>query len=126
MAFYYREQNKILAQELRKNMTRQERHLWYDFLSSYPVPFRRQKQFGRYIVDFYCSQAKLIVELDGGQHFSPEEAEYDATRTKYLESLGLRVLRIPNAEIDEHFYAACEWINSHVEKRLGKEVVYQP
>lgn len=70
MKYYYNANNKPLAQELRRNMTPQERHLWYDFLSGYPVRFRRQKQFGRYIVDFYCSAAKIILEIDGSQHYT--------------------------------------------------------
>ena len=59
------------AQRLRKNMTPQERHLWYDFLSTYPVRFRRQRTVGPYIVDFYCAAASLVVEIDGSQHFEP-------------------------------------------------------
>ena len=121
MVYYYSENNKPLAQELRRNMTRQERHLWYDFLSSYPVRFRRQKQFGRYIVDFYCSGAKLVLELDGSQHYTEEGIEYDAERTAYLEGLGLTVLRIPNSDIDQYFYAVCEWIDQNVKSRINKE-----
>jgi len=81
MAIYYCERNKQRAQELRRNMTRQERHLWYDFLQSYSVQFRRQKQIGPYIVDFYCSRAKLIIELDGSQHYEEEVNAYDKERS---------------------------------------------
>ena len=115
---YYKENIKPLARELRKTMTRQERHLWYDFLSSYPVRFRRQKQFGRYIVDFYCSAAKLVLELDGGQHYSREAMDADLQRTRYLEGLGLTVLRIANCDVDAHFPAVCEWIDREVKARL--------
>lgn len=68
------------AQRLRCNMTKQERHLWYDFLKLLPQQFKRQKVIGRYIVDFYCAGAKLVVELDGSQHFEPQGLEYDARR----------------------------------------------
>ena len=107
------------AQELRKNMTRQERHLWYDFLKNYPVQFRRQKQFGNYIVDFYCGAASLVIELDGGQHFSDEGLKKDAARSGYLESLGLKILRYANNEIDDHFKAVCEQIDMTVRERTA-------
>ena len=80
---------KRRSQELRKNMTREERHLWYDFLKTYPVQFKRQYSVGIYIADFYCHRAKLIVELDGSQHYEPDEAEQDALRTVYLSSRAL-------------------------------------
>ena len=73
------------SQELRKNMTKEERHLWYDFLKPYPIPIHRQYSFGEYIVDFYCHKAKLVIELDGSQHCEPEKEEYDRKRTEYLE-----------------------------------------
>ena len=118
MPFYYSEKNKPLAQNLRKNMTKQERQLWYGFLSQYPLRFRRQRQFGSYIVDFYCGAAKLIIELDGGQHFTDEEMKKDNLRTAYLESIGLAVIRIPNNEIDRNFDGVCEWIDLQVKERL--------
>ena len=95
------------AKKLRKEMTRQENHLWYDFLSQYPIRFQRQKPIGSYIVDFYCHKAKLVIELDGSQHFEDTTREYDSIRTKYLESLGLQVLRIPNIDIDRNFESVC-------------------
>jgi very-short-patch-repair endonuclease len=72
------------SQTLRCNLTKEERHLWYDFLKDYPVQFNRQKVIGNYIVDFYCFQAKLIVELDGSQHFEEEALIYDEQRTEYF------------------------------------------
>ena len=111
----YNGKNKILAQNLRKAMTRQERHLWYDFLRDLPVQVRRQKQFGEYIVDFYCSSAKLIIELDGMQHFDEKGVESDGVRDRHLESLGLRVVRIGNREIDTDFDAVC----THLLMELG-------
>ncbi len=119
MPIYYSAKNKNLAQNLRKNMTKQERRIWYDFLLEYPVQFRRQKQFGRYIVDFYCSSAKLVVELDGSQHFTDEEMKKDRERTAYLKNLGLAVIRIPNNEIDQNFDGTCEWIDMKVKERLN-------
>jgi len=92
-------------------MTKEESLLWYRFLSKYPFRFRRQYVIGDYIVDFYCHQAKLVVELDGSQHYEPEEAEKDRIRTKYLESLGLHVLRFTNLEVLQQFRAVCEAID---------------
>ena len=106
------------AQELRRNMTRQERHLWYDYLKTCPIQFRRQKQFGFYIVDFYCAKCNLVVEIDGSQHYEPDEKLYDETRTTYLNSLGLRVLRFSNYDIDRHFEAVCETIYGIIQECL--------
>ncbi len=108
----YDSHNKPRAQQLRREMTRQERHLWYDCLNTCPVRFRRQKQFGYYIVDFYCAERKLVVEVDGSQHYEPEERARDDERTAYLESLGLRVVRFSNHDIDAHFNAVCEAIDA--------------
>ena len=63
------------AQTLRKNMTKEERHLWYDYLRSYPIRFQRQKVLGKYIADFYCAEAKLVIELDGSQHYTDENTK---------------------------------------------------
>ena len=104
------------AQNLRKNMTPQERHLWYDFLSNYPVHFHRQKVIGNYIVDFYCPKAKMVVELDGSQHFESETARADQERTEYLNRLGIKVLRYANNEVNEQFRAVCEDIDRQVRK----------
>ena len=106
------------SRTLRKNMTRHERHLWYDFLKSYPVRFLRQKVIDDYIVDFYCAPAKLVVELDGSQHYDDQGKEYDQKRTKVLESRGLLVIRIPNNELMKNFRGACEYIDLMVRKRL--------
>lgn len=107
------------AKELRKGMTRQERHLWYDFLSAYPVRFQRQKTAARYIVDFYCHQASLAVELDGSQHYSQEALEYDRTRTATLEACGIAVLRFTNKDIDDNFPGVCQVIEQKVKERAG-------
>ena len=106
------------AQELRKNMTKEERRLWYDYLHTYPQRFRRQVTVGNYIVDFYCAAAKLAVELDGSQHYEQEGLEYDQRRTAYLESLGIQVLRIYNTDVNRNLRGVCEQIDLTVAERL--------
>ena len=86
----------------------EERHLWYDFLKGLPITFNRQKVINRYIVDFYCAKAKLVIELDGSQHFEDTGAKADKERDAYLRSLGLRVLRYPNSAIWGNFEGVCE------------------
>ena len=97
-------------------MTPWERKLWYTFLRTYPVRFRRQQAIGEYIVDFYCAQARLIVELDGGGHYTDVQAEKDKARTKALEGMNLSVLRICNLDIDRNFRGVCEYIDLAVKK----------
>ena len=106
------------AKKLRKEMTKEERHLWYDYLRSHPLRFLRQKVIDCYIVDFYCHSAKLVVELDGSQHFDAEAIEYDLKRTKHLESLGIKVIRIPNNEVFPHFEAVCDFIDAALKERI--------
>ena len=116
-----RKHNKSLvdnARQLRKTMTKEERHLWYDFLRNYPVRFQRQKVLGRYIVDFYCAAAKLVVELDGSQHFEEAGLAYDRQRTAYLEQYGLHVLRIANNDVTGNFAGVCTYIDLCVKQRL--------
>ena len=108
------EYNKNLiprAKELRKYMTPQERHLWYDYLAKYPIRFQRQKAIDNYITDFYCHTAKLVVEIDGGQHFTSDGMAYDEERTKVLESYGLQVIRFSNDDIDRRFPFVCQQID---------------
>ena len=100
-----------VARELRKNMTPQEQRLWYRFLWRHPVKFRRQAVIGRFIADFYSPAAKLVIELDGSQHYSPDGIEHDRERTAYLKEYGLTVLRFSNREVDVEFSAVCERIN---------------
>ncbi len=106
--YLYDHQHKSFAQKLRREMTPQERHLWYDFLKTCPAQFRRQKQFGPYIVDFYCAQARLVIELDGSQHYEAEGVAADRRRDQYLAGLGLRVLRYTNADVSLNFNGVCE------------------
>lgn len=115
---YYNRMLKEKAQELRREMTEQERKLWYLYLKRHAVQFRRQKQFGRYIADFYCSSAKLVIELDGEQHYTPDGVIHDRNRTAYLESLGLFVMRLTNREIDEQFGTVCARIDQYVASHL--------
>lgn len=102
----------MLSQQLRKNQTKEESLLWYRFLCNYPLRFRRQYVIGNYIVDFYCHQAKLVVELDGSQHYMPEKAYKDSNRTAYLEELGLKVLRFSNLDVLQRFDSVCEAIHA--------------
>ena len=115
-----RNQNlKNFSQALRRNQTQEENLLWYQFLRRYPCQFRRQYVIGNYIVDFYCHRAKLVVELDGSQHYDTSEMEKDAQRTRYLESLGLKVLRFTNLDVRRHFQDVCEAINLTVQERTA-------
>ena len=111
----YNKANIPLAKTLRKNMTPWERKLWYDYLRNYPVRFQRQKAIGDYIADFYCAKARLVVELDGGGHFIPEQRDADAVRTNALEAMDLTVLRISNLDVDRNFRGVCEAIDLAVQ-----------
>lgn len=99
-------------------MTPQERHLWYDFLRYYPVKIYKQRIIGTYIVDFYCASAKLVIEVDGSQHYDEEGLRYDAARTAFLESLGLSVVRYSNADICVRFQEVCESIDDLIRLRM--------
>lgn len=96
-----------LSQTMRKNMTKEERHLWYDFLKRQPVVFKRQKVIGNYIVDFFCAEAMLVIELDGSQHYSPGGKQSDAVRDEFLREKGLTVLRYSNLDINQNFEGVC-------------------
>ena len=113
------EESRRIEQDLRKKQTKEERHLWYDFLKTYPVQFKRQYQVGPYYVDFYCYRAQLVIELDGSQHYAEEGAAYDAQRTAYLNSQGLKVLRFANTDIWKNFAGVCETIDIEARRRLG-------
>ena len=102
------------ARSLRKNMTKQERELWYRFLNTLEFRFRRQKVIGQYIVDFYCAEKKLAIELDGSQHFETKNIEKDAERTKFLNDKGIVVLRYTNLQVDKNFKSVCEDIYAHL------------
>ncbi len=117
----YRPDLKIKSRELRREMTKEERHLWYDFLRAYPIRFHRQKAFLHYVVDFYCAKAKMAVELDGGQHFVEDGLSYDENRTHELHQAGIEVLRFSNRDVWENFSGVCEKIDAVVKERLSKQ-----
>ena len=107
-------ENEKYARQLRKDMTPWERKLWYCFLKDYPVRFQRQKCIDNFIADFYCFQAKLVIELDGGGHYDPEAEKKDQFRTQVLNKNGLKVIRFCNTDIDKNFYGVCTVIDNEV------------
>lgn len=109
----------LLAKQFRKNMTSQERHLWYAFLRNYPVRFRRQEVIDRYIADFYCAKARLIIEVDGSQHYSMDGWEYDKIRTDFFNNMEISVLRFSNRQVDREFPAVCQTIHRTVQNRIA-------
>ena len=106
------------ARRLRREMTPHERKLWYLFLRKYPVKIYKQRIIGKYIVDFYCASAKLVIEVDGSQHYEPQGKAYDMERSAFLSALGLEVLRFSNREIDRDFRGVCEQIDITIQNRL--------
>jgi len=103
-------------------MTKEEKQLWYRFLREYPMQFRRQVTCGSYILDFYCSKAKLAIEIDGAYHGYSEIAEKDKARTEYLNSIGILVLRFPNKDIWNDLDSICKQIDYTVKKRMRDEI----
>ena len=120
MQYKHNKQLTPLAKQLRKEMTKEERHLWYDYLRTHPARFSRQKVLGKYIVDFYSAKAKLVIELDGSQHYMDGNMEKDRERTAFLEDYGLTVLRIPNDEVSRNFRGVCEYIDAAVSQSLSQ------
>ena len=108
---------KANARSLRKNQTKEESLLWYRFLNKYPLRFRRQYIIGNYIADFYCHRAKLIVELDGSQHYEEAEKQYDEKRTTYFHSQGIEVLRFSNLDVLREFDNVCTMIHTIIQHR---------
>ena len=106
------------AKELRKNMTKEEKHFWYDFLKDYPERFLRQKVIDDYIADFYCHKARLVIELDGSQHYTKDGLLKDKIRTKKIEKRDLTVIRIPNGEINHNFEGICRFVDEFVKESL--------
>lgn len=103
------------AKALRKNMTKEERHLWYDFLKNLPVTVNRQKVIGKYIADFYIASAKLVIELDGSQHYEDVGIAEDIARDNYLNELGIKVLRYSNYDVNKNFDSVCQDILKHLD-----------
>ena len=112
-----RKHNKSLvpiARILRKNMTKEERRLWHEFLKSHPARFTRQKIIGIYIADFYSAKAKLIIEVDGSQHHTVQEKEKDIYRSEYFKKYGLTVVRVSNDEIAHNFVSVCNYLEARI------------
>ena len=105
--YHYKDKLTNNAQTLRKNMTKEEKRLWYDFLKKLPVSVHRQKTIESYIVDFYIASHKIVIELDGSQHGEPENREADTIRDKALGEYGIRVLRYTNKQIKQNFRGVC-------------------
>ena len=112
--------NRLLetARTLRREMTRHEKHLWYDFLQKYPMKIYKQRIIGNFIVDFYCAAARLVIEVDGRQHETPEGRHYDELRSAFLEEHGLKVIRFSNHDIDTNFMAVCNSIDQIIKENI--------
>lgn len=120
MSLPYKRQLIPRAKELRKNSTREENHLRYDFLRHYPVRFQRQKTIGGFIVDFYCHAAKLIIEIDGSQHYTEQGLAYDKERSALLQQYGIKIIRFSNRDINYQFRYVCDVIHQEIENRLKR------
>ena len=112
--------NQLLerARNLRKNMTPQERKLWYEFLRSYPIKIYKQRPIGIFIADFFCAKAKLIVEIDGSQHYTDEGMNKDKLRTEFFTQYGIKVIRFSNYDVDTNFYGVCTQIDIEIKNSL--------
>ena len=106
------------AKSLRKLMTKQEKHLWYDFLRAYPIKVYRQRIIDGFIVDFYCHKAGLVIEIDGSQHYTPDGREYDDMRSEILSRYNLKVIRFTNFDVDKNFDGVCFMIDKAIKERL--------
>ena len=118
MSIDYERKNIPLAVDLRNNATRQEKHLWYDFLAKYPVRFQRQKAIDNFIADFFCHRANLVIELDGSQHGTAAGRARDEFRTEVLEQYGLKIIRFSNYQIDTNFHGVCQYIDAVVQASI--------
>ena len=114
MTFDYNKNLHTFSKYLRREMTKEEKQLWFDFLRSLPVNVHSQKMIGDYIVDFYCASANLVIEIDGSQHYEKDSALRDLRRDEYLRSLGLTVLRYSNRDINERFSDVCNDIYKYL------------
>ena len=117
----YNKNNVQIAKTLRKNLTPQERKLWYEFLRNFSPRFQRQKPIGEYVVDFYCAKAQLAVELDGSGHYEEQQEKKDEKRTFDLHMMNIEVVRFCNLDVDRNFTGVCLRIEEIVAERLGKE-----
>lgn len=110
-----------IARTLRRNLTNQEKHLWYDYLRYYPIKIYKQRIIDNYIVDFYCHKARLAIELDGSQHYSVDGKNNDGERTKNLEKYRIEVMRFSNFDVDEKFEGVCDLIDKRIKERVNKQ-----
>ena len=119
---YHNKGLRLFSQELRRNMTKEERHLWYDYLKNLPITVNRQKVIGKYIADFYCASAKVVIELDGSQHYEEEGRLKDKERDEYFASLGITVLRYANIDVIRNFEGVCQDIGKRLllEEKLSR------
>ena len=120
---YYKHNPKLTpnAKRLRREMTPEERKLWYLFFKNFPVRVLRQKVIDNYIVDFYCAKAKLVIEIDGSQHYEEAGEKMDCIRDEALSKHGLKVLRIPNNAVNQEFASVCEYITNTIYERTAQE-----
>ncbi len=109
------------ARKLRREMTSQEKHLWYDYLRFYPVKIYKQRIIDNFIVDFYCAKARLVIELDGSQHFTPDGKHYDMLRTDVIEKYKLKVIRFSNNDVDKKFNVVCSVIDRTIQERISEK-----
>ena len=107
------------AKFLRRNMTRQEKHLWYDFLRYYPIKIYKQRIIDNFIADFYCHQARLVIEVDESHHYTDDGKAYDIIRTNILEQYEIYVLRFSNSEIEHDFQSVCQTIDKTIKSRIS-------
>ena len=120
MPLPYQEKLTPRARELRKTATKQENHLWYDYLKDYPIRFKRQKPISSFIADFYCHAARLVVELDGSQHYDEQGLIYNKERAAVLEQYGVKVLRFSNLDVERNFHGICTAIDLAVKERIDQ------
>ena len=109
-----------VARMLRKNMAKEEKHLWYDYLRKSEYKFTRQKIIGKYIADFYCPEADLIIEIDGSQHYTDEGIKYDAERTEFIENFNITVIRIKNTDINRNFIGVCTYLENVLREKTKR------
>lgn len=123
----YNSNLKEQSRELRKNMTEQEKRLWFCFLKEYPIRIYRQRVIGCYIADFYCSKAKVVIEIDGSQHYTDEGMNYDENRTKAINDFGVEAIRFSNYDVNTNFEGVCMEIDKVISTKMGIDMqVFNP
>jgi very-short-patch-repair endonuclease len=113
---FIKKNNDLLyfAKILRRNMTNQEKHLWYDYLQHYPIKIYKQRIIDSYIADFYCHKAKLVIEIDGSQHYTKEGKSYDNVRSKVFEQYNIKTIRFSNRDIESNFEGVCKLVDKTI------------